>query len=73
MNSINECVANVSEGRDARIVNTLENAIQSVTGVALLDRHVDPDHHRSVFTFAGNPEAVTEAAFQLIQKCRAID
>ena len=67
MNSIIECVANVSEGRDASILHTLENAIQSVTGVALLDRHVDPDHHRSVFTFAGHPEAVTEAAFQLIQ------
>ena len=68
MNPIIECVANVSEGRDAGIVQALENALQSVREVALLDRHVDPDHHRSVFTFAGNPEAVTEAAFHLIQR-----
>ena len=68
MNPMMECVANVSEGRNAGVLHTLENAIQSVPGVALLDRHVDPDHHRSVFTFAGNPERVTEAAFQLIQK-----
>jgi glutamate formiminotransferase len=44
-----ECIPNVSEGRDARVLERLSTAC----GDALLDRHVDPDHHRSVFTLAG--------------------
>ena len=30
-------------------------------GVRLLDAHRDPDHHRSVFTLAGQPEALGDA------------
>jgi len=45
-----ECVPNVSEGRDVGILDALTRAC----GTALLDRHVDPDHHRSVFTLAGD-------------------
>jgi glutamate formiminotransferase len=30
-------------------------------GAALLDRHTDPDHNRTVFTLAGEAEALTEA------------
>jgi glutamate formiminotransferase len=44
-----ECVPNVSEGRDAHVLARLSLAC----GDALLDRHVDPDHDRSVFTLAG--------------------
>lgn len=44
-----ECVPNVSEGRDARTLD----ALAAACGPALLDRHVDADHHRSVFTLAG--------------------
>lgn len=44
-----ECVPNVSEGRDRPVLDALTEAC----GPALLDRHVDPDHHRSVFTLAG--------------------
>ncbi|MBI5410679.1 MAG: glutamate formimidoyltransferase, partial [Nitrospirae bacterium] len=33
-------------------------------GVFLLDEEMDRDHHRSVLTFVGMPEAVAEAAFQ---------
>ncbi len=44
-----ECVPNVSEGRDdARL-----DALSAACGSALLDRHVDRDHHRAVFTLAG--------------------
>ena len=68
MNQIIECVTNVSEGRDTRIIEALITAIQSVPGVAMLDRHVDPDHHRSVLTFAGTPEAVTQAACNMTRE-----
>jgi glutamate formiminotransferase len=44
-----ECVPNVSEGRDGGVLDALTRAC----GDALLDRHVDADHHRSVFTLAG--------------------
>jgi glutamate formiminotransferase len=44
-----ECVPNVSEGRDDAVLDALSAACAR----ALLDRHVDRDHHRSVFTLAG--------------------
>jgi len=57
-----ECVPNFSEGRDAAVVNDLVQAMLAVPGVYLLDREMDADHHRSVVTLAGEPQAVAEAA-----------
>src|SRR5438105_2719204 len=59
-----ECVPNFSEGRDRAVVDAIAAAALSVRGVALLDRHEDPDHNRSVLTLAGAPDAVAEAAFR---------
>ncbi|CAI4033713.1 Formimidoyltetrahydrofolate cyclodeaminase [Nitrospira tepida] len=59
-----ECVPNFSEGRDSSVIQALSEAVQAVPQVVLLDRTSDPDHHRSVLTLAGPPEAVAEAAFQ---------
>ena len=53
-----ECVANVSEGQDEAVLRRLSEAAAS----SLLDLHRDPDHHRSVFTLAGPPEVVSDAA-----------
>ena len=63
-----ECVPNFSEGRDRAKIDAIADAITSVSGVELLD--VDPGAatNRTVFTFAGNPEVVEEAAFQAIKK-----
>jgi glutamate formiminotransferase len=44
-----ECVANVSEGQDVRVLR----ALAASTGKSLLDVHADADHHRSVFTLGG--------------------
>ncbi len=72
--SILECVPNLSEGRDRRVIDTLADAIRSVAGVCLADIHADPDHHRSVFTFLGAPAAVEAAAYALAEAAlRAID
>jgi glutamate formiminotransferase len=60
-----ECVPNVSEGRDQRVLRELADAIRGVGGVRLADVHADPDHHRSVFTFLGAPDAVEAAALAL--------
>ena len=52
-----ECVPNFSEGRDPAVVQAIVDAIASA-GVAILDRSMDEDHHRSVVTFAGTPVAI---------------
>jgi glutamate formiminotransferase len=57
-----ECVPNFSEGRNARTVEAIQQAIGSVPGVMLLRSEMDPDHNRSVITFAGAPDAVAESA-----------
>jgi len=62
-----ECVPNVSEGRRRDVVDRLAAAIEAVPGVRLLDRTSDPDHNRSVFTFAGAPDAVAAAALSLVR------
>ncbi len=59
-----ECVPNFSEGRNPETVRAISETIRSVAGVALLDESADPDHHRSVFTFVGEPEAVGEAVLR---------
>jgi len=60
-----ECVPNVSEGRSPAVIDRLGRAISQVKGVRLASVHIDPDHHRSVFTFLGAPEAVQAAALSL--------
>jgi glutamate formiminotransferase len=60
-----ECVPNVSEGRSRETVAALGRAITQVPGVRLASVHIDPDHHRSVFTFLGAPEPVRAAALAL--------
>jgi len=65
--AILECVPNVSEGRDRRLVERFADAIRSVPGVRLADIHTDPDHHRSVFTFLGAPPQVEAAALALAE------
>jgi len=63
-----ECVPNFSEGRDMSIIKQITDVIESVTGVTLLD--VDPgrDTNRTVVTFVGDPESVSEAAFLAVKK-----
>lgn len=62
MSRILLCAANVSEGRDTEIVEAVADAVRAQPDVVLLDYSSDPDHHRSVFSFAGPPNAVLEAA-----------
>jgi glutamate formiminotransferase/glutamate formiminotransferase/formiminotetrahydrofolate cyclodeaminase len=67
MNRIIECVPNFSEGRDQVTIQALINAVTSTPGVMLLDHSMDPDHHRSVLTFCGTPDAIVEAAFHTVR------
>ena len=67
MDGIVECVPNFSEGRDQGTVHALIDAVTSTAGVALLDHSMDADHHRSVLTFCGAPDAIVEAAFRAVR------
>ncbi|HEV8539712.1 MAG TPA: glutamate formimidoyltransferase [Nitrospiraceae bacterium] len=67
MQRLVECVPNFSEGRNVDTIRALTAAVKAVKGVWLLDEERDADHHRSVLTFAGMPEAVEEAAFQAVR------
>ena len=74
MPALVECVPNISEGRRAEVISQVAAAITAVPGVRLLDQTSDPDHHRSVFTFAGDPDAVVAAAHALVDvSLREID
>jgi len=67
------CEPNISEGRVLEVVEQVLEPIRQVDGIKILDISSDADHHRSVFTYLGEPEAVLEAtkamaarAFELI-------
>ena len=53
-----EAVPNFSEGRDDGVVEALRASLSAPA--RLLDVHVDPDHHRSVFTLVGEPGELVE-------------
>jgi glutamate formiminotransferase / 5-formyltetrahydrofolate cyclo-ligase len=69
-----EAVPNFSEGRERDRISRIVAAVRSVEGVRVLGLHSDPDHNRSVLTFAGEEEDVLEAAVALADACaREID
>ncbi len=68
MNRIIECIPNISEGRDRAKIDAIVAEVEKVKGVMLLDVDPGASTNRTVITFAGEPEAVLEAAFLLIRK-----
>lgn len=64
-----ECVPNISEGRDARLLDACAAAIEGA-GVRLAHRTSDPVHHRSVFTFFAERERVLAAVLALARVAR---
>lgn len=72
MQKLIECVPNFSEGRDPAVIRQITAEIEAVEGVTLLD--VDPGRatHRTVVTFAGEPEPVLEAAVRAARKAKEL-
>jgi len=69
-----ECVPNFSEGRDLAKMRQITDAIESVSGVKLMDVYSGADTNRSVVTFVGDPDSVLEAAFRgIAAAARLID
>lgn len=62
-----ECVPNFSEGRDMTVIKQITDEIEKVEHVKLLDVDPGPDMNRTVVTFIGTPEGVSEAAFNAIK------
>ena len=72
MKKLIECVPNISEGRDMAVINSISEVVEKIDNVRLLN--VDPGKatNRTVITFIGEPEAVLEAAFELIKKSKEL-
>jgi glutamate formiminotransferase len=54
-----ECVPNVSEGRRPDVINALADSLRAVPGLRVLDVQSDATHNRSVFTLAGDANAMS--------------
>ena len=67
-----ECVPNFSEGRDMEKIRAITGEIQAVPGVKLLDIDPGASTNRTVVTFIGPPESVSEAAFRAIAKAAEV-
>ena len=63
-----ECVPNFSEGREKKIIDEIIKAIESVSGINVLDIDMGADTNRTVVTFVGEPDKISEAAFQGVKK-----
>ena len=66
-----EAVPNFSEGKDGEKISRIADAVRAVPGVRVLGLHSDPDHNRSVLTFAGGEDAVLSGAVALARACSA--
>lgn len=64
---IMECVMNVSEGVNEKNIQSIAEAIQSIPNQYLLHTDIGTSANRTVFTFAGEPQAVCDAAFEAIK------
>ncbi|MBN2530131.1 MAG: glutamate formimidoyltransferase [Deltaproteobacteria bacterium] len=62
-----ECVPNVSEGKNKRNIEWMADTIQNTDGVTLLHVDSNADANRTVYTFAGNLQSVSNAAFALFE------
>ena len=62
-----ECVPNFSEGRNMAVIKQITDIIEGVDGVKLLDVDPGKDTNRTVVTFVGSPESVSEAAFKAVK------
>lgn len=67
MKRIIESVPNFSEGTDRTVIDAIVGSVSRINGVKVL--HVDSGEaaNRTVVTFAGEPEAVVEAAFRAVE------
>ena len=71
MAEILECVPNISEGRDAAVIDACVQAVSTVPGVTFMGCSSDGNHNRSVLSFLGAPAGVLDAAVALAKTAAA--
>ena len=64
-------VPNISEGRNLELIEAIVDQVRKSKGAKLIDYSSDSDHHRTVITYIGAPEAILEATQEMTIK--AID
>lgn len=67
MHRIIECIPNFSEGRDVNTIKSIVDAVNEIGGVKVLSCESGEAAGRTVITFAGEAEAVCEAAFHAVK------
>lgn len=67
-----ECVPNISEGRDLRVIEAITSSIEAIPGVYLLGVDAGRGANRTVITFSGHEEPVYQAAFALYKTATAL-
>ena len=65
MAKIIESVPNISEGRNASVIEACVDQIRQTPGCTLLQYSSDTSHNRTVITCAGEPEALGDAMVDL--------
>ncbi len=65
--AIIECVPNISEGRRAGVIGDIAAALRAIPGLRVLDVQSDASHNRSVFTLAGDAEAMKAGVPKLFE------
>jgi glutamate formiminotransferase/formiminotetrahydrofolate cyclodeaminase len=59
-----ECIPNVSEGKDIKKIEAITEEAKNTPGAYLLDVYIGNSTNRTVFTLAGEPEAIKEAVYK---------
>jgi len=61
-------VPNISEGRNLELIEAIVDQVRKSKGAKLIDYSSDSDHHRTVITYIGAPEAILEATQKMTIK-----
>lgn len=72
MQPLVECVPNFSEGCDGTVIEAIVDSARGIDGCRVLSAEPDADYNRTVVTIAGDPDAVSEAAFRLISRAKEL-
>ena len=68
MAKIIECVPNISEGCNKKVIDEIAYTVTGLPNVKLADYSSDIDHNRSVFTMFGTPDALEDAIIRFTKK-----
>jgi glutamate formiminotransferase / 5-formyltetrahydrofolate cyclo-ligase len=66
--AIIECVPNISEGRNASVVQSITATLRAIDGLRVLDVQSDAAHHRSVLTLAGDRDPIKQGVLTLYEE-----